>query len=134
MTNFDFLLKEKKFASFAEVAVFGGKIVFGRLRRLRAQLPQGDGVCRKVDVFRGRRARRSLSGQPRQPYEHGGFPRHCQRGYPPPHGLYTKSRQRRCTQRQKDFARARKTLPLQSLYFSRFVRLLLCGRIYRAFL
>ena len=45
-----------------------------RPRGLRAELPQGNGIRRQVDVLRGRRACDALGRQAGQPHEHGRIP------------------------------------------------------------
>ena len=57
MTNFDFLLSEPQFASFAgaDAADCVVKTPFGDVLPggLRGELSPGDGVCRKMDVLGG---------------------------------------------------------------------------------
>ena len=53
MTNFDFLKSKRTFDSFADAAIAAEKDIFYRPVRLCPQLPQGDGVCRKMDVLGG---------------------------------------------------------------------------------
>lgn len=51
MTNFDYLKTESKFNTFSDVAIAAEKILYIDPDILRHQLPQGDGVCDKMDVF-----------------------------------------------------------------------------------
>lgn len=53
MTNFDIFDAIPQFESFASVAVSAERILHYRRLCLCVELPQGDGVRREVDVFRG---------------------------------------------------------------------------------
>ena len=46
MNNFDFLRDEPRFAAFAGVAISAERIIL-----IDPQLPQGYGVCNKMDLF-----------------------------------------------------------------------------------
>lgn len=60
MTNFDFLLSEPDFASFASVAVAAENLLHIDRDFQCALLPAGHGVCGQVDVLRGQGADASL--------------------------------------------------------------------------
>lgn len=74
MTNFDVFAATLQFESFASVAVSAEKILHIDPSRLRAELPQGDGVCGEVDVLCGQGTGHALSGYTGQPDEHRGLP------------------------------------------------------------